>query len=345
MPVLNAADVWSGGFGKENLPEKHHHKERFEVLDGWRAFSIILVLAGHLLPLGPSSFQMNETVAATGMVLFFILSGFLITLSLQMNIGIRTFAIRRLLRIVPLAWVAMLILLISNQAKPDIWAANLLFYSNIIPGALIEKGGGHLWSLCVEMQMYAMLAILAMGFSRKGLSLIPLLAFTVTIFRITNHKYIDIATWYRCDELLAGGILARLYLGKYGENPKRFLGMINPIWVIPLLVFSAHPLSGFFQYIRPYIAAVVVGSTLYKPPLIFVRLSKTRTAIYLAEISYSLYVIHGLLTATWLNKGDTLIKYAKRPLLFIITFGIAHLSTYRFENRFIALAKRYTAKN
>ena len=41
--------------------------------------SIALVLAGHLLPLGPKSWQMNGAVAATGMALFFILSGFLST--------------------------------------------------------------------------------------------------------------------------------------------------------------------------------------------------------------------------------------------------------------------------
>ena len=54
-------------------------KNRFEVLDGWRGVSISLVLAGNLLPLGFKKWQLNDTVAVTGMVLFFILSGFLIT--------------------------------------------------------------------------------------------------------------------------------------------------------------------------------------------------------------------------------------------------------------------------
>ena len=44
--------------------------KRIEVLDGWRAASILLVLAGHLLPLGPKSWEMNGAVAALGMALF-----------------------------------------------------------------------------------------------------------------------------------------------------------------------------------------------------------------------------------------------------------------------------------
>ena len=36
---------------------------RFLSLDGWRGLSILFVLAGHLLPLGPKSWQMNSSVA------------------------------------------------------------------------------------------------------------------------------------------------------------------------------------------------------------------------------------------------------------------------------------------
>lgn len=47
-------------------------KTRFHVLDGWRGISILLVLAGHLLPIGLPEWQMNASVAASGMAMFFI---------------------------------------------------------------------------------------------------------------------------------------------------------------------------------------------------------------------------------------------------------------------------------
>jgi peptidoglycan/LPS O-acetylase OafA/YrhL len=55
---------------------------RFPALDGWRGISILLVLGGHLFPLGPKSLNMNECIAALGMAIFFTLSGFLITTTL-----------------------------------------------------------------------------------------------------------------------------------------------------------------------------------------------------------------------------------------------------------------------
>lgn len=45
--------------------------DRFSSLDGWRGVAIVLVLAGHLLPLGPKVWQMNGAIATTGMVIFF----------------------------------------------------------------------------------------------------------------------------------------------------------------------------------------------------------------------------------------------------------------------------------
>lgn len=46
-------------------------------LDGRRG--ILLVLAAHLLPLGPKSLSVNATAGPMDMALFFTLSGFLIT--------------------------------------------------------------------------------------------------------------------------------------------------------------------------------------------------------------------------------------------------------------------------
>ena len=44
--------------------------DRLTVLDGLRAISIVLVLATHMLPLGPKSLRLNETAGAMGMSLF-----------------------------------------------------------------------------------------------------------------------------------------------------------------------------------------------------------------------------------------------------------------------------------
>jgi peptidoglycan/LPS O-acetylase OafA/YrhL len=80
---------------------------RLKALDGWRGISILCVLAAHLLPLGPKSWQLNSAIGPLGMALFFTLSGFLITRFLLMHDNVLDFLTRRFFRIVPLAWLSM----------------------------------------------------------------------------------------------------------------------------------------------------------------------------------------------------------------------------------------------
>jgi len=104
--------------------------QRFASLDGWRGISILLVLATHLLPLGPKVFRLNETTGPMGMALFFTLSGFLITNFLLHRSSVTDFLIRRLFRIIPLAWLYITIALYISSSTPDVWRAHLLFYAN-----------------------------------------------------------------------------------------------------------------------------------------------------------------------------------------------------------------------
>lgn len=317
--------------------------DRFAMLDGWRAASILLVMAGHLLPLGPGRFQLNAAAAATGMALFFTLSGFLIVRFLSERADLRVFLIRRFFRIVPLAWVAMLLLLLWNRAPAEAWVANLLFYANLPPQHLVE-GGGHLWSLCVEMQFYVAAGVFAALAGGRALAwAVPLAALAVTANRVWAGAGTNIVTWYRVDEILAGGTLALAYAGRYGEAPQRLVARAHPYLLLPLLFLSAHPAAGPLAYARPYLAALGVGATLYAAPEALRRLFENRVAAYIATVSYALYVIHGALGDTWLGSGATVEKYLKRPLLLAATFGLAHLSTFRFEQPMIGLAKRLTA--
>ncbi|MDB5697515.1 MAG: acyltransferase, partial [Alphaproteobacteria bacterium] len=157
---------------------------RLKVLDGWRALSILLVLAGHLFPMGPKSWRLNEPVAAAGMAIFFTLSGFLITHFLLKRPDVPDFLRRRLFRIVPLAWAAMIILAIVDQADARTIAANLLFTANLPPQHLLE-GGGHLWSLCVEAQFYVGVALLVGLGGQRALWLLPVFCVAATVLRMS----------------------------------------------------------------------------------------------------------------------------------------------------------------
>lgn len=321
---------------------------RLQVLDGWRGISILLVLAGHLFPLGSHAWQLNASIASSGMAIFFILSGFLITCILLKDQNIAHFLTRRFLRIVPLAWLAILITLIATAAPLSTYLPHLLFYANWPPMALTEPTG-HLWSLCVEMQFYILIALLIVTFKQRTFVILPLLCVAITVYRFGNHAEMAINTYYRLDEILAGCILAIIYHRPAG----RLVGIIsqlNPVYLFPLLMISAHPDGGLMNYARPYIALLLVGSTLFinhefsNNYTWYQQCLKSRFLFYIASISYALYVIHGGLMHSWLGEGDKLEKYLKRPLLLAITFGLAHVSSFYYEKYWMDLGKKLTKK-
>jgi peptidoglycan/LPS O-acetylase OafA/YrhL/glycosyltransferase involved in cell wall biosynthesis len=317
------------------------NSHRLNALDGWRGISISLVLAGHLLPLGPKAWNLNVAVAGCGMAIFFTLSGFLITNVLLRDDDVPNFLVRRLARIVPLAWLGALVALTATRAPLADYLPHLLFYANTGPMWLTPITG-HYWSLCVEVQFYAGIALLVAAFGRRALPVLPLLALAVTALRVSQHELMVINTQYRIDEILAGCTLALVFDRLRAAPAAPRLGALA--WLgLPLLVLCAHPAGGALNYVRPYVASTMVGLSLFAAP-------RSRTAAllsaaplaYLAKISYAVYIIHGCLMETWLNQGGTVARYAKRPLFFAVLWGLAHLSTEHYESRFIAWGKAWT---
>lgn len=314
------------------------------LLDGWRALSITLVLVGHLLPVGPSKWALNAPTAATGMVIFFTLSGFLITRFLIEDGNIRRFLVRRLLRIVPLGWLGMLLaFVVAGDASLLKIAGNLLFYANLPPFYLVAPGS-HFWSLCLEVQFYLSIALLVSIGGKRALLAIPLACVAITIARIYWNEPMSIVTWFRADEILAGATLALVYEGWFGDRARKFVASFNLFLLAPILFASADLRTGFLPFLRPYLSALMIGASLYNAPLWLREISQTRLVVYTAKTSYALYVFHGIFANTWLGSGDTFVKYAKRPLLFAVTLIFAHFSTFRYERYWNMLAKRLTTE-
>ncbi|MEY8213340.1 MAG: acyltransferase [Colwellia sp.] len=316
----------------------------FHVLDGWRGLSILFVLATHLLPLGPKTLRLNETFGPIGMALFFVLSGFLITNFLLYRPKLFDFIVRRFFRIIPLAWLYLLVALPILGADIDDYFAHFAFYVNWPPMSFVA-GTSHFWSLCIEMQFYVAVALLFFMFKERAFYLIIGLCALVTLYRANSGVYIAINTYYRVDEILAGVIVAMAYNGKLGGYLPNFFKWVNPYYMMVLLLISCHPDSGFINYFRAYFAAILVASTLYNPPLKLANFLNMRILVYLASVSYALYVIHPLLAHTWLGSGDLFVKYLKRPLLFLVLFALAHLSTFYYEKYWISLAKKLSNRN
>ncbi len=318
-------------------------RDRLRVLDGWRAISILFVLAGHMVPLGPKQWQANAAIAANGMAIFFTLSGFLIVSILLRNPDVPSFLVRRFARILPLAWTALLISFVVHGLAAAYWLPNFLFYANL-PPFWLDSWSSHFWSLGVEMQFYVGIATAVALLGRRGLMLVPIAGALVTLARIESGTLISIVTWFRVDEIMAGGMVALLLQGGGKNRGSRMLRAM-PFWPTALLfLLSTRPELLILNYARPYLAAAMVGITILRPIAGATPLLESRPMAYVARVSYAVYVIHHFTMFGWLGSGEGIAKYAKRPISFMITFLVAHVSTFYFERAFVDWAHRITSK-
>ena len=299
-----------------------------------------------MLPLGPSSLELNGVAALMGMSLFFCLSGFLITTILHKNPAVFPFVVKRVFRIFPAVALYLLILLLFFGLPFYSWLLNMLFVSNYVHDGLRVGPVGHLWSLCVEMHFYLAISIVVLVMGKRGLWLIPVAAVIITGLRIDAGATSNIKTHLRVDEILAGGCLALASI-HYGSSLRRFFGD-NRVAFMALVATagfwfaSSYTAFGNAQmYFRPYAAAMMVGVVIHSDLGRLSRILEGKVARYIADTSYALYIYHPLTIFGFMNSGSAMEKYLlRRPVSFVLTFVLAHLSTYLWEKPWQAFARR-----
>lgn len=159
-------------------------------LNGVRALAVALVVLGHWL-------QPAFPISAVGNMTFFVLSGYLIS-GIAWKQGLyqgpprrwgrplRTFYLRRVLRIIPAYYLALalgaLLPLATLRGYPT-WfllpASNVLFYRLHHWG----EGVGHYWTLAVDEQFYLLWPALLAVVGRRGAGLLALMGASL-LFRI-----------------------------------------------------------------------------------------------------------------------------------------------------------------
>jgi peptidoglycan/LPS O-acetylase OafA/YrhL len=318
-------------------------EHRFQVLDGWRAASILFVLAGHQLPLGHKTWQLNAAIAETGLAMFFALSGFLIMKTLLDHHNVIDFLIRRIFRIAPLYFAYITICGVITHQNNEFYRICYLYVENYhmsaVHGDLTSyKLFSHLWSLCVEMHFYLGIA-LWMALSRfRGSWLIPALLVTISVAKLLNGGLTlpqSSMTQWRVDEILAGATAALIFRGILPARLAHYFARLPLPIVFIALVLSCHPiLYPFGDAVRPYLLLACFVSVIMHGKERRFALLRSVPANYIAQISYALYVLHQVPTVGWLGSGETkFIVYMKRPLCFLLAFFGAHVSTYFFEMR------------
>ncbi|NMO18891.1 acyltransferase [Pyxidicoccus fallax] len=208
-------------------------------LDTLRVLAIALVFVFHYPGDGaPEWFASIARFGWTGVDLFFVLSGFLVSRQLLAPLAagerpdLRAFCLRRFLRVLPAYWgvLAVYALLPSVRERPDM--PPLWSYLTFTQNFGLEGGAfSHAWSLCIEEHFYVALPLLVLALSgrvrwRGVVALVLGIIALGVVVRMSlwwahleapppgaslgrlYRRYIYYPTWGHLDGLLAGGVLA-----------------------------------------------------------------------------------------------------------------------------------------
>ena len=280
-------------------------------LDLLRASAILLVLVAHITPRWPNvpvALTTYSAFGATGVDLFFVLSGWLIGGLLwreQVQFGdveVRRFVARRALRTMPPYLVAMAISFLGvyvARREPFQWGY-LFFLQNYswhMPFFLIS------WSLCVEEHFYLVMPLAAVALSRLPARpfLVPLLALVPLACRaftpVPNPAIFGFpatATHLHCEGLILGVWAAYLRYKQPGiwDGFRRFAARaLIPAFLVVIAV-ACLPDRPFYDFFGTAIAVFflfLLVSVVERRAYFF---SDSRAVFWVASTSYSVYLTH-----------------------------------------------------
>ncbi len=298
------------------LPAAHDYMPQ---LDGLRALAVVAVAISHWTPM----FLVGIVPWGTGVQLFFVLSGFLITgillrsrpaeVGLSLGQVLRVFYARRILRIFPL-YYGVLVLAVLFGVGPilDTWPWHFAYLSNWYyawhgHGTPLADPYLHLWSLSVEEQFYLLWPLVALVAGRRTLGAILILTIVGSLaFRVAVPYFapgvVSLRYLTPCctDALAVGGLIAyaKHYHGSAGMRRIAvwlavvgFAGLVVSTVPLARLTTSADAHRVGHTFLVIFYGAVVAWAAdgLRHLPG---RILTFAPLLYLGKISYGLYVFH-----------------------------------------------------
>ena len=297
----------------------------------------------------------------TGVRVFFVLSGFLITTLLITEhartgrVDIFRFYVRRCFRIFPAFYLYLGVLLVLSVSgwitlRSGDLAKAALYVVDYFPWNSTSNFVRHIWSLSVEEQFYLIwpVTICVLGLRRaKWVALASIVISPVwriavlhwfPVFNLTLPRRFDCIS----DALATGCLLACLHPFLATLDPYRRMLQSRWMHVLPIAVllaaatsFHPHIYYGFLESVMNLGIALYMHYCIFHPP----RILNIAMVRWLGLMSYSIYLWQQLFCAP--NEGlIRLAWYAAVPL----TLGAASLSYYLVEHPMQRLGHRLTAR-
>lgn len=331
-------------------------------LDLVRGCAALVVLIGHMVQFGMYSgpYPLGPTAQHYAVMVFFVLSGFVVTHSTRTRRGsLRDYAIARGARIVPVAWLALLVgtacfgvaemagitTTLELPKNKEITLTALLLpvvFLSEVPFGEGPVWNPPYWSLAYEVWFYILFAaawflrgprrvfwvvLLALAAGPRVLLLLPIWLF---------------GSWLAVQRLERVSFPLALACLSFGVSLCAWAA-INEDWGLDLLMQVTGKSQEFLRFSERAITDIVYGVGVTACFIALAPLSRTvepllarieKPVRWLAACSFSLYILHwpivSLLVAMDLRAGDSPIIFA---LIVLALIGLAHFFALKTEYR------------
>ncbi|MDP2883240.1 MAG: acyltransferase family protein [Azonexus sp.] len=181
QPCIGEAQSRDASIAKPVERQPSANTDHLDGLDGLRALAALSVFGVHFnqmmgldVTIGPFELKRWLANGNTGVALFFVLSGFLLSLpfwkhalACESKVDIKAYFVRRLARVLPAYYLCLGGLLIVMAARGTLPSLNnvlshLFFLHNINDGQILSLNSPF-WTLAVEMQFYFLLPLIMLA--------------------------------------------------------------------------------------------------------------------------------------------------------------------------------------
>lgn len=356
-------------------------ESRILELDGIRGIAVLLVMVYHGFGWGvevetrmgiPRVINLLSRTGWTGVDLFFVLSGFLITGILIDSVGkphyYRNFYGRRALRILPLYYLVLLIILLFYPHSGSFVLLGFFYCANLASIFGVMNIYRVLWSLSVEEHFYLLWPWVISRLKPRSFALVALgIIVVVPIVRAISFYHgwdTYCLSWCRFDSLASGAFFAIFVRAPGITSPRvyRFsLGCLVAaalLWTVglPLGIYTRTRLFGatFMYTFANLLYAGLIGVTLSRALPGVTALMRLKLLRRCGDLSYCLYITHVFIFGAWdwffgkyrpllvtlLGKfGTTCLRAG---MVYAVCFLVAAISQRYFEGPILKMKRAFT---
>jgi peptidoglycan/LPS O-acetylase OafA/YrhL len=335
---------------------------RFGYLDTLRVIGAAIVMYFHFLETQPmtaaTKFIMVSGIGVSTIAIFFIISGYVMPFTIKRGLDVRDFAIRRLMRMFPLYFVAIFAIWALGatgvlkgfafiaHADAAAWAANLLImqdFLGVTPFLAVS------WTLGLEIVWY-IIFIVAVSLLGKRASLTlgilaPLGMLALAGLSLLIHHRIPLG---RPAMLYSAALGWQLYAYSTGEMSRRaMLGWV--MLFIAVTVVTNYVAFGIFHHERVALLPAIMGWL--AAPLAFAAIMlwpKLRTAPGIATgplpaigvTTYSIYLLHPIALTFTREYFAMYGSWVQVAIYTALTAALTLVGYYGVERAGIILGRR-----